>query len=78
MKNFFAILLMGILLQACQKEVGQNESIPNDRLSFVSFKDFNKSYLELSKLTSKEDLLIWANTKNHSTLLNTEDSALNV
>jgi hypothetical protein len=77
MKNLLAILLIGILLQACQKEVGQNEIISNDRLSFISFRDFNKSYLELSKLTSKEDLLIWANSKNHSTLLNTEDSALN-
>ncbi len=77
MKNFFVILMISIVLASCQKEGIQNSIEQNDRLSFKSMQDFNKSYLDLSKLTSKDDLLSWATTKNHSTLLNTDDSATN-
>lgn len=77
MKNIFAFLIIGLLLSSCQKEVSRNTTKPNDRLSFKNMQDFHATYLDLSKLTSKDDLLFWATSKNHSTLLNIDDSAAN-
>lgn len=48
----------------------------NDRLVFKDFNEFNKTYLMLTEFKSIDELSFWAQSRNHSTLLNSSDSTL--
>jgi|WetSurMetagenome_2_1015567.scaffolds.fasta_scaffold54124_3 hypothetical protein len=73
-------LLIGFIILSCSKEVSINSPDPivnkNDRLSFKSIKDFNETYTLLKKLKTEDELRFWAQSENHSTLLDSEDSTL--
>lgn len=73
MKKQILFLLVGLVIISCSKELITNTKSQNDRLQFKSLQAFIKNYEELTKMTSKEELSLWAQSKNHSTLLNSDD-----
>jgi len=74
MKKHILFLIMFVFAISCSKEKNKDYNLIHDRLSFKNMSEFNTSYLMLSKMTSKEELQFWAQTKNHSTLLNSNDT----
>jgi hypothetical protein len=78
--------LIGLLILSCSKEdnkitsngrlVVKQLQVASDRLAFQSMKEYNDTYLMLAKLKSKEELSFWAQSNNHSTLLNSSDSSM--
>lgn len=76
------LFLFGMVILGCSKEV-KNTFLPpsliaNDRLVFENFDEFYKTYLTLAKNYSGDELVYQAQCKNHSTLLNSSDTTLNV
>src|ERR1035437_4735644 len=70
-------LLVGFIVFSCSKEEKKVENnIPNDRLSFQNMQEFNDNYQILAKMDSKENLTVWAQAKNHSTLLYSTDTLI--
>lgn len=78
MKTIF-LLLFGMIILGCTKEVKDTlrpYTYDNDRLVFRNFDDFYNTYLSLAKNSSMDELAFWAQSKNHSTLLNSSDTTL--
>lgn len=73
--------LIGLIALSCTKEeqnslVNDKIDIVSDRLSFKDMQEFNETYSSLAYIDTKEELLYWANSKNHSTLLDSSDSLI--
>ncbi|MDD2798089.1 MAG: hypothetical protein PHV20_05805 [Bacteroidales bacterium] len=75
MKTIFFLLSLIMITASCSNELDNQHNNDNSRLIFSSFSEFNRTYKELSKLSSAE-LKSWANIKNHTTLLNSNDSII--
>lgn len=72
---------MFLIIFSCSKEVNNNISTqqiptPNDRLVFQSPKDFYNTYATLSKFKTEDELRFWAQSKTHTTLLDSQDSII--
>lgn len=80
--KIFYVFLIGFIILSCTKEVSTTTpastppSTTNDRLVFKNFKEYYDTYLMLAKFNSKEELSYWAQSKNHSTLLESSDSTI--
>jgi len=79
--NIFSIIIMFLIIISCTKEVNNNIStqqtpISNDRLVFQSPKDFYNTYAILSKFKTEDELRFWAQSKTHTTLLDSQDSII--
>jgi len=77
-KSFFYYLFFCVIALSCSKEDSiQVVPLSNDgRLIFENSEDFHKTFLELSKMSSIDELYLWAQSKNHNSLLYSEDSSL--
>lgn len=80
--NIFSLIIIVFIFISCSKEVNNNlppQQIPtpNDRLVFQSFKEYYNTYIMLCKFHTEDELRIWAQSKNHSTLLDSQDSIIN-
>ena len=72
---------MFLMIFSCSKEINNNIPaqqipIPNDRLAFQNPKDFNNTYSMLSKFKTEDELRFWAQSKTHTTLLDSQDSII--
>jgi hypothetical protein len=77
------LFLLVIYLLGCTKEVNKTSPptitpISNDRLVFQDFDELYKTYLTLARNYSGDGLIYWAQCKNHSTLLDSPDTTLNI
>lgn len=70
MKKQFLFFLVGLVIMSCSKELSTNTKNQIDRLAFKNVEEYSETYNTLSKMSSTEELLYWAQSKNHSTLLN--------
>jgi hypothetical protein len=76
MKKNVLFLCAIVFAFSCSKEEIEDIELQNDRLSFKNLNEFNETYQMLSEYTSKEELQYWAQTKGHSTLLCSNDTAI--
>lgn len=70
---FLAILLA---IPSCTPEDDNVSIAQSDRLKFSSMDDFHATYSVLSKIQAIDELQAWADSRNHSTLLGSEDPAI--
>lgn len=77
MKLSSLLLAMTILVTfSCNQDEINVHPSKTDRLSFEGMEEFRETYLSLAQISSIEELEQWANNRNHSTLLHSEDRSL--
>lgn len=79
--NIFSLIIMFLIIFSCSKEANKNIPIQpihtiNDRLMFQNFNEYQTTYSMLCKFHTEDDLRFWAQSKNHTTLLDSQDSLI--
>jgi hypothetical protein len=71
--TIFISLAMFLAVASCTPDDDNVASVQSDRLKFNSMDDFHATYSTLAKIQTVDGLQNWANSRNHSTLLSSED-----
>lgn len=85
--NWSLFILIVIVCISCSKELNNSIDTPsvqssndkigtNDRLVFQNYDEYISMYKMLCKYSTDDELSFWAQTKKHTTLLNSQDTLL--